>query len=93
LRSSPHSTLPHTRPNLLIRSHQIRDLEARVEILSGDKDERIELMLLLVRNLLHENKELRNMIKDMSQFFGEGESAVVLSAAKLAWQRPPRPER
>ncbi|BEI83450.1 hypothetical protein CcaverHIS002_0400540 [Cutaneotrichosporon cavernicola] len=51
---------------------QIRDLEARVEILSGDKDERIELMLLLVRNLLHENKELRNMVKDMSQFFGEG---------------------
>ncbi|BEI91231.1 uncharacterized protein CcaverHIS019_0400510 [Cutaneotrichosporon cavernicola] len=56
----------------LRKQQYIRDLEARVEILSGDKDERIELMLLLVRNLLHENKELRNMVKDMSQFFGEG---------------------
>ncbi|BEJ14272.1 hypothetical protein CspHIS471_0400390 [Cutaneotrichosporon sp. HIS471] len=56
----------------LRKQQYIRDLEARVEILSGDKDERIELMLLLVRNLLHENKELRNMVKNMSQFFGEG---------------------
>lgn len=62
-----------TKPNSA--DAQIRDLEARVEILSGDKDERIELMLLLVRNLLQENKELRNMIKNMSSFFGEGESS------------------
>lgn len=30
-------------------------------------------MLLLVRNLLQENKDLRNLIKSMSAFFGEGE--------------------
>ncbi|KLT41941.1 hypothetical protein CC85DRAFT_302818 [Cutaneotrichosporon oleaginosum] len=69
----------------LRKQQYIRDLEARVEILSGDKDERIELMLLLVRNLLHENKELRNMIKNMSQFFGEGKLPLSLFAAKLAW--------
>jgi len=52
---------------------QIRDLEARVEILSGDKEERVELMLLLVRNLLKENKDLRSMVKSMATFIGEGE--------------------
>ncbi|WVQ78739.1 hypothetical protein IAT38_000826 [Cryptococcus sp. DSM 104549] len=51
---------------------QIRDLEARVEVLSGDKEERVELMTLLVRNLLKENKELRGMVKSMASFVGEG---------------------
>ncbi|WVF67121.1 hypothetical protein IAT40_001866 [Kwoniella sp. CBS 6097] len=51
---------------------QIRDLEARVEVLSGDKEERVELMTLLVRNLLKENKELRAMVKNMAAFVGEG---------------------
>ncbi|WVW80021.1 hypothetical protein I302_101994 [Kwoniella bestiolae CBS 10118] len=51
---------------------QIRDLEARVEVLSGDKEERIELMTLLVRNLLKENKDLRGMVKNMAGFIGEG---------------------
>lgn len=54
-------------------TNQIRDLEARVEILSGDKEERVELMLLLVRNLLKENKDLRSMVKSMAVFIGEGE--------------------
>ena len=57
-------------PNFKIR--QIRDLEARVEVLSGDKEERIELMTLLVRNLLKENKDLRGMVKTMAGFVGEG---------------------
>jgi metal-responsive CopG/Arc/MetJ family transcriptional regulator len=51
---------------------QIRDLEARVEVLSGDKDERSELVMLLVRNLLKENKDLRNLVKSMAGFIGEG---------------------
>jgi hypothetical protein len=51
---------------------QIRDLEARVEVLSGDKEERVDLMTLLIRNLLKENKDLRAMLKSMTSFVGEG---------------------
>nr|XP_018264594.1 uncharacterized protein I303_02766 [Kwoniella dejecticola CBS 10117]OBR86752.1 hypothetical protein I303_02766 [Kwoniella dejecticola CBS 10117] len=56
----------------LRKQQYIRDLEARVEVLSGDKEERIELMTLLVRNLLKENKDLRGMVKSMASFVGEG---------------------
>lgn len=47
-----------------------------MEVLSGDKEERVELMVLLVKNLLKENKELRGMIKGMAGFVGEGEYLV-----------------
>jgi hypothetical protein len=57
----------------------VRDLEARVEVLSGDKDERRELMILLTKNLLKENKDLRNMLNTMAGFIGEGESPEDLS--------------
>lgn len=53
----------------------MRDLEVRVEVLSGDKEERVELMTLLLRNLLKENKDLRDMIKSMASFVGEGSQA------------------
>lgn len=33
-------------------------------------------MLLLVRNLLKENKDLRAMVKSMASFLGEGELDV-----------------
>jgi len=33
---------------------QIKDLQARVELLSGDRNERQEAMSLLVKNLLNE---------------------------------------
>jgi len=49
-------------------------LEARVEVLSGDKEERVELMTLLIRNLLKENKDLRSMLKNMTSFVGDGKS-------------------
>ncbi|KAK4687397.1 hypothetical protein P7C73_g2728, partial [Tremellales sp. Uapishka_1] len=57
----------------LRKQQYIRDLEAKVEVLSGDKEERIDLMTLLVRNLLQENKDLRGMIKNMATFVGDGE--------------------
>jgi hypothetical protein len=60
---------------------QIRDLEARVEVLSGDKDERSELVMLLVRNLLKENKDLRNLVKSLAGFIGEG--VYVLSLLRV----------
>ncbi|WVR03908.1 hypothetical protein IAU60_000907 [Kwoniella sp. DSM 27419] len=56
----------------LRKQQYIRDLEAKVEVLSGDKEERIELMTLLVRTLLKENKDLRGMVKTMAAFVGEG---------------------
>lgn len=50
----------------------MRDLEARVEVLSADKEDRVELMTLLIRNLLKENKDLRDMVKTMASFVGDG---------------------
>jgi len=43
-------------------------------VLSGDKEERVDLMTLLIRNLLKENKDLRAMLKNMTSFVGEGQS-------------------
>jgi hypothetical protein len=51
---------------------QIRDLEAKVEVLSGDREERLELMTVLIRNLLKENADLRGMVRSMASFVGEG---------------------
>jgi hypothetical protein len=59
----------------------VRDLEARVEVLSADKEDRGELMTLLIRNLLKENKELRDMVKTMASFVGEGECRNEASAS------------
>ncbi|KAL7419685.1 hypothetical protein Q5752_005601 [Cryptotrichosporon argae] len=66
---------------------QIRDLEARVEVLSQGEDERAGLGLLLVKNLLKENKELRQLLKAMAGFIGEGAGSFLprlgLSAEQL----------
>ncbi|KAK8861477.1 hypothetical protein IAR55_002298 [Kwoniella newhampshirensis] len=71
----------------LRKQQYVRDLEARVEVLSGDKEERVELMTLLVRNLLKENKELRGMVQSMAAFIGEGMGSCLprlgLSAVQL----------
>lgn len=54
------------------KQQHIRDLEARVAILSGDRDERQEVMSLLIRNLMNENAQLRKMVKNLAGFIGEG---------------------
>ncbi|KAJ9120542.1 hypothetical protein QFC24_005217 [Naganishia onofrii] len=54
------------------KQQHIRDLEARVAILSGDRDERQEVMSLLIRNLMNENGQLRKMVKNLAGFIGEG---------------------
>lgn len=41
-------------------------------MLEGDKEERVELMTLLVRNLMKENKDLRHMLRLTASFIGEG---------------------
>jgi hypothetical protein len=45
-------------------------------VLSGDKEDRVELMTLLIRNLLKENRDLRDMVKTMASFVGEGASVL-----------------
>jgi hypothetical protein len=40
-------------------------------------------MLLLVRNLLKENKDLRSMVKSMTAFIGEGELLTLTELAEL----------
>jgi hypothetical protein len=47
-------------------------------VLSGDKEERVDLMTLLIRNLLKENKDLRSMLKNMTSFVGEGEGTTAI---------------
>lgn len=54
-----------------------------MEVLSGDKEERVELMTLLIRNLLKENKDLRTMVKNMASFVGDGESSETLKELSL----------
>ncbi|AAW42655.1 hypothetical protein CNBC5960 [Cryptococcus deneoformans B-3501A] len=56
----------------LRKQQYIRDLEAKVQMLEGDKEERVELMTLLVRNLMKENKDLRHMLRLTASFIGEG---------------------
>lgn len=81
---------------------QIRDLEARVEILSGGKDEALNEMRNVVKgtrflflihwlfscfpcssDLMAENQTLRNMLKSLATFIGEGLGGVL---PKLGWE-------
>lgn len=52
-------------------------------MLSGDKEERVELVMLLVRNLLKENKDLRGMIQQMAGFLGEGEQNLSFDLGRV----------
>ena len=44
-----------------------------MEVLSADKEDRVELMTMIIRKLLKENKDLRGMVRSMATFMGEGE--------------------
>ena len=39
----------------------------------------MDLMTLLIRNLLKENKDLRAMLKNMTSFVGEGQFKVLIT--------------
>ncbi|KIJ56562.1 hypothetical protein M422DRAFT_22723 [Sphaerobolus stellatus SS14] len=56
----------------LRKQQRIRDLEARVEILSGSKDETYVQMRDIIRELIAENRTLRNMVRGLSSFIGDG---------------------
>lgn len=85
--------------NTLIVTIQIRDLEARVELLSGGKDEAMSEMrnilkgvvlfqelpskaFIMLPDLMQENQTLRNLLRGLSTFIGEGAGGLL---PKLGW--------
>ncbi|KAL0581981.1 hypothetical protein V5O48_000039 [Marasmius crinis-equi] len=67
----------------LRKQQRIRDLEARVEILSGGKDEAMSEMRNILKDLMTENQTLRNLLKSLSSFIGEGAGGLL---PKLGWE-------
>lgn len=54
------------------RFAQIRDLEARVELLSGNKDEMYGQLRTMLRALMEENTQLRGLLREMGKWIGDG---------------------
>ncbi|KAF9263574.1 hypothetical protein L218DRAFT_979997 [Marasmius fiardii PR-910] len=66
----------------LRKQQRIRDLEARVEILSGGKDEAMGEMRNILKDLMQENQTLRNLLRSLSGFIGDGAGGLL---TKLGW--------
>ncbi|KZP24630.1 hypothetical protein FIBSPDRAFT_856828 [Athelia psychrophila] len=66
----------------LRKQQRIRDLEARVELLSGGKDEVLGEMRKILKDLMEENQTLRNLLRGVSGFVGEGAGGLL---PKLGW--------
>jgi len=67
----------------LRKQQRIRDLEARVEILSGGKDEVMGEMRNILKDLMTENQDLRNLLRGLATFIGEGAGGLL---PKLGWE-------
>ncbi|KAI9510419.1 hypothetical protein F5148DRAFT_1179216 [Russula earlei] len=68
----------------LRKQQRIRDLEARVEILSGGKDEALSEMRNILKDLMAENHLLRGFLRNLSDFIGDGAGGFL---TKLGWSR------
>ncbi|KAK2466350.1 hypothetical protein APHAL10511_001992 [Amanita phalloides] len=66
----------------LRKQQRIRDLEARVEILSGGKDEAMSEMRNILKDLMAENHTLRTLLKSLGAFIGDGAGGLL---PKLGW--------
>ncbi|KAH9978037.1 hypothetical protein BGW80DRAFT_1285473 [Lactifluus volemus] len=66
----------------LRKQQRIRDLEARVEILSGGKDEALSEMRNILKDLMAENHILRGLLRSLSEFIDEGAGGLL---PKLGW--------
>jgi hypothetical protein len=66
----------------LRKQQRIRDLEARVELLSGGKDEAMSEMRNILKDLMQENQTLRNLLRGVSAFIGEGAGGLL---PKMGW--------
>ncbi|KAF7776082.1 transcriptional regulator family: bZIP [Agaricus bisporus var. burnettii] len=67
----------------LRKQQRIRDLEARVEILSGGKDEAIGEMRNILKDLMAENHTLRGLIRSLAGFIGDGVGGIL---PKIGWE-------
>ncbi|KAI6047359.1 hypothetical protein EDC04DRAFT_2864444 [Pisolithus marmoratus] len=61
----------------LRKQQKIRDLEARVELLSASQDEALTDLRAILRDLMTENLMLRNLLKNVASFIGEGAGGVM----------------
>jgi hypothetical protein len=61
---------------------QIRDLEMKVEVLSADKDDAFKAVHSMLHELITENQMLRQLVKDLSTFVGDG---IGGAASKAGW--------
>ncbi|KAG6911677.1 hypothetical protein DXG01_007927 [Tephrocybe rancida] len=66
----------------LRKQQRIRDLEARVEILSGGKDEALGEMRNMLKDLMAENQTLRGLLRSVAGFIGDGAGGLL---PKLGW--------
>lgn len=66
----------------LRKQQRIRDLEARVELLSASQDEALTDCRAILRDLMAENHVLRGLLKSVSGFIGDGAGGMLL---KLGW--------
>lgn len=66
----------------LRKQQRIRDLEARVEILSGGKDEALGEMRNMLKDLMEENQTLRGLLRSLAGFIGDGAGGLL---PKLGW--------
>ena len=61
---------------------QIRDLEMKVDVLSADKDEAFKAVHSMLQDLITENQALRQIVKDLSAFVGDGMGGA---SSKVGW--------
>ncbi|OJA20885.1 hypothetical protein AZE42_00882 [Rhizopogon vesiculosus] len=66
----------------LRKQQRIRDLEARVELLSASQDEALTDCRAILRDLMAENHVLRGLLKSVAGFIGDGAGGVL---PKLGW--------
>ncbi|KAJ7179824.1 hypothetical protein C8R43DRAFT_912276 [Mycena crocata] len=66
----------------LRKQQKIRDLETRVEILSGGTDVALNEMKNMVKDLMEENQTLRTLLRSLGTFIGEGAGGLL---PKLGW--------
>ncbi|THH09057.1 hypothetical protein EW145_g2272 [Phellinidium pouzarii] len=69
----------------LRKQQRIRDLEARVEILSGSKDQTFSELRNIVRDLMQENQTLRNLLRSLGNYIGDGLGGILPS---IGFERP-----
>ncbi|KAG1715925.1 hypothetical protein ID866_1214 [Astraeus odoratus] len=67
----------------LRKQQKIRDLEARVELLSASQDEALTDLRAILKDLMAENLLLRNLLKSVASFISEGAGGFT---AKLGWE-------